>query len=109
MSILHNNPNKKPSLNYTLAVRIKPITDEDLEKLPTRFQRQVITTPSPHQIVVEGEKRQFYHFDHVFPPETTQEEIYEKSVENLVDKFLEGIKMVHCFILCGAAYLHFKF
>ncbi|EXX76693.1 Kip1p [Rhizophagus irregularis DAOM 197198w] len=90
MSILHNNPNKKPSLNYTLAVRIKPITDEDLEKLPTRFQRQVITTPSPHQIVVEGEKRQFYHFDHVFPPETTQEEIYEKSVENLVDKFLEG-------------------
>ncbi|RIA84273.1 P-loop containing nucleoside triphosphate hydrolase protein [Glomus cerebriforme] len=37
-----------------------------------------------------GDKRQIYNFDHVFPPETTQQQVYERAVENLVDKFLEG-------------------
>lgn len=63
-----------------------------MENLPTRFQRQIVTT-SPYatnQIVVEGEKRQVFSFDNVFPPETTQDEIYDKSVENLVSKFIEG-------------------
>ncbi|CAG8445487.1 15018_t:CDS:2 [Funneliformis caledonium] len=75
-----------------VALRIKPLTEEDLEKLPTRFQRQILTTPSNalNQLIVEGDKRQIFHFDHVFPPETTQQEVYERAVENLVDKFLEG-------------------
>jgi hypothetical protein len=63
-----------------------------LDNLPSRFQRQIVTT-SPYatnQIVVEGEKRQVFNFDNVFPPETTQEEIYEKSVESLISKFIEG-------------------
>jgi hypothetical protein len=101
MSILHNKLNKKKKKpSFKLAIRIKPLTDEDLEKLPSRFQRQVVITPSPNQVIVEAEKRQFYHFDHVFPPETTQQEVYERAVENLVDKFLEGTKL---YILCGAA------
>ena len=64
--------------------------------IPTRFQRQVITTPpnAPNQVIVEGEKKgekkKVYHFDYVFPPETTQEDVYERAVENLVEKFLEG-------------------
>jgi hypothetical protein len=70
-----------------------------LENLPTRFQRQIVTT-SPYavnQIVVESEKKQVFNFDHVYPPETTQEEIYEKSVENLVNKFLEGRNIIFFF------------
>ncbi|CAI2167152.1 10509_t:CDS:2, partial [Funneliformis geosporum] len=75
-----------------VALRIKPLTEEDLEKLPSRFQRQILTAPSnaPNQLIVEGDKRQIFHFDHVFPPETTQQEVYERAVENLVDKYLEG-------------------
>ena len=74
------------------AIRIKPLTEHDLESLPTRFQRQIVTTTpyATNQIIVEGEKRQIFNFDHVYPPETNQQEIYEKSVENLVSKFLEG-------------------
>ncbi|CAG8534735.1 7754_t:CDS:2 [Funneliformis caledonium] len=82
-------------VSVQVAIRVKPLTEHDLENLPTRFQRQIITT-SPYatnQIVVEGDKRQTFHFDHVYPPETTQEEIYEKSVEHLISKFLEGFNV----------------
>ncbi|EXX55281.1 Kip1p [Rhizophagus irregularis DAOM 197198w] len=82
-------------VSVQVVIRVKPLTAHDLENLPTRFQRQIITT-SPYatnQIVVEGEKRQVFSFDNVFPPETTQEEIYDKSVENLVAKFIEGFNV----------------
>ncbi|RGB37434.1 P-loop containing nucleoside triphosphate hydrolase protein [Rhizophagus diaphanus] len=82
-------------VSVQVVIRVKPLTAHDLENLPTRFQRQIITT-SPYatnQIVVEGEKRQVFSFDNVFPPETTQEEIYDKAVENLVAKFIEGFNV----------------
>ncbi|RIA95018.1 P-loop containing nucleoside triphosphate hydrolase protein [Glomus cerebriforme] len=82
-------------VSVQVVIRVKPLTEHDLENLPTRFQRQIVTT-SPYatnQIVVEGEKRQVFNFDNVFPPETTQQEIYEKSVENLVNKFIEGFNV----------------
>ncbi|CAG8763472.1 7566_t:CDS:2, partial [Racocetra persica] len=73
-------------------LRIRPLTDEDLATLPTRFQRQVLSTPphTPNQVVVAGEKKQFFTFDHVFGPETSQNEIYERAVFKLIDKFIEG-------------------
>ncbi|RHZ83436.1 hypothetical protein Glove_94g24 [Diversispora epigaea] len=74
-----------------VALRIKPLTPEDLEKLPSRFQRQIIsTTQTSGQVAVETDKRPIFQFDHVFGPEATQEEIYEKAVINLLEKFLEG-------------------
>ncbi|CAG8446720.1 11142_t:CDS:2 [Diversispora eburnea] len=74
-----------------VALRIKPLTPEDLEKLPSRFQRQIIsTTHTSGQVVVETEKRPIFQFDHVFGPEATQEEVYDKAVINLLEKFLEG-------------------
>ncbi|CAG8470534.1 13604_t:CDS:2 [Funneliformis caledonium] len=78
-----------------VALRIRPITNEDTANLPTRFQRQILTT-SPHipnQVVVQGQndkKPQTFSFDHVFGPDTKQKEVFEKAVLNLVDKFLEG-------------------
>ncbi|CAI2175051.1 3343_t:CDS:2 [Funneliformis geosporum] len=78
-----------------VALRIRPITNEDTANLPTRFQRQILTTSShiPNQVVVQGQndkKPQNFSFDHVFGPDTKQNEVFEKAVLNLVDKFLEG-------------------
>ncbi|CAG8453731.1 11874_t:CDS:2 [Diversispora eburnea] len=75
-----------------VAVRIRPLTNEDLVNLPTRFQKSVlsINPHTPNQIIVAGEKKQTFSFDHVFGPETVQNSIYEKSVLKLIDKFFEA-------------------
>ncbi|CAG8434425.1 1375_t:CDS:2 [Diversispora eburnea] len=74
-----------------VALRIKPLTAEDIEKLPSRFQRQVITTSyTPGQVIVENEKRPIFQYDYVFGPEASQEDVYNKSVTNLLGKFLEA-------------------
>lgn len=75
------------------ALRIRPWSAEELVRIPSRLQRNVIsTTPfTPNQVVIQGEKKQSFTFDHVFGPETTQKEIYDKTVMKLVDQFLEGM------------------
>ncbi|CAG8542233.1 10754_t:CDS:2 [Paraglomus occultum] len=75
-----------------VALRIRPITTADLANLPTRFQRQVLTIPpnTQNQVVVQAEKKPTFSYDHVFGPDTTQKEVYEAAVLNLVDKFMEG-------------------
>ncbi|RIB19736.1 P-loop containing nucleoside triphosphate hydrolase protein [Gigaspora rosea] len=75
-----------------VALRIRPLTEEDVRTLPPRFQRQVLSTPpqAPNQVIVSGEKKQSYNFDHVFNQETSQSEIFEKAVLKLIDKFIEG-------------------
>ncbi|RIA92757.1 P-loop containing nucleoside triphosphate hydrolase protein, partial [Glomus cerebriforme] len=75
-----------------VAVRIRPITNEDLINLPTRFQRSVLSTApyAPNQVIVAGEKKQYFSYDHVFGPDSTQKDIYDKAVLKLIDKFLEG-------------------
>ncbi|CAG8631502.1 24688_t:CDS:2 [Cetraspora pellucida] len=80
------------STSVQVALRIKPLTQDDLINLPARFQRQVISV-SPYnqnQIVVDTEKRQIFQFDHVFAPESTQQEVYERAIGNMITKFLEG-------------------
>ncbi|PKC63831.1 P-loop containing nucleoside triphosphate hydrolase protein, partial [Rhizophagus irregularis] len=74
------------------ALRIRPLSAEELVRIPSRLQRNVIsTTPfTPNQVVIQGEKKQSFTFDHVFGPETTQKEIYDKTVMKLIDQFLEG-------------------
>ncbi|CAG8605129.1 2104_t:CDS:2, partial [Dentiscutata heterogama] len=73
-------------------LRIKPLTNDDVNCLPTRFQRQVITTnPTiPNSIIVQGEKKQVFSYDYVFGPESTQEEVYTSAIVKLVENFLEG-------------------
>ncbi|CAG8489518.1 9049_t:CDS:2, partial [Acaulospora colombiana] len=77
-------------------LRIKPLTEEDVAKLPSRFQRQVITTSpfASNQIIVEAEKHPVFQFDFVFGPESTQQEIYDNiAVESLIENFLEGFNV----------------
>ncbi|CAG8612670.1 3497_t:CDS:2, partial [Ambispora leptoticha] len=78
--------------SVSVALRIRPITNEDLKNLPTRFQRQVITTSPfvPNQVIVHADKKLNFSFDNVFGPEATQRDVYEKSVLGLIDKFIEG-------------------
>ncbi|CAG8508016.1 1853_t:CDS:2, partial [Acaulospora colombiana] len=42
------------------------------------------------QVIVDADKRQIFQYDYAFGPDATQEEVYEKSVTNLLGKFLEG-------------------
>ncbi|CAG8452779.1 5095_t:CDS:2 [Acaulospora morrowiae] len=75
-----------------VVLRIRPITEEDLTNLPSRFQKNVLSiSPSPSQVTVNGEKKQTYTFDRVFGPETTQKEIYDQTVQSMVEeKFMKG-------------------
>ncbi|CAG8452134.1 9314_t:CDS:2 [Racocetra fulgida] len=79
-----------------LALRIRPLTADELVTLPAPLQKNVLsTTPfTPNQVTVQGERKQAYMFDHVFGPETSQKEIYDRAVMNLVDKFLDARKFV---------------
>ncbi|CAB4419056.1 unnamed protein product [Rhizophagus irregularis] len=75
-----------------VAVRIRPITSEDLVNLPTRFQKSVLSTApyAPNQVIVAGEKKQYFSYDYVFGPDSTQKDVYDRAVLKLIDKFLEG-------------------
>ncbi|CAG8542125.1 7973_t:CDS:2, partial [Cetraspora pellucida] len=86
---------EKESSTVQVALRIKPLTTDDLANLPSRFQRNVLSTTqfAPNQVVVRGEKKQTWTFDKVFGPETSQKDIYDQVVKNMVDKFLEGFNV----------------
>ncbi|CAG8558581.1 15910_t:CDS:2, partial [Racocetra fulgida] len=60
-----------------------PLTAEDLVNLPTRFQRNVLSTTlfAPNQVTVLGEKKQTFTFDHVFGPDSTQKDIYDRCIK----------------------------
>ncbi|GBB94544.1 hypothetical protein RclHR1_02380003 [Rhizophagus clarus] len=75
-----------------VALRIRPFSAEELVRIPSRLQKNVIsTTPfTPNQVVIQGEKKQSFTFDHVFGTEATHKDIYDKTVMKLVDQFLEG-------------------
>ncbi|CAG8434361.1 7837_t:CDS:2 [Scutellospora calospora] len=75
-----------------VALRIKPLTNDDVNFLSSRSQRQVITTnsASPNSIIVQGEKKQQFSYDYVFGPESTQEEVYTNAIVKLVENFLDG-------------------
>ncbi|CAG8441188.1 13239_t:CDS:2 [Acaulospora morrowiae] len=92
-----NNSNNSTSVStkVQVALRIRPLTADDLVTLPSRFQRQILSTNpfTPNQVVVQAERKQNYTFDHVFGPEASQKEIYDRSVKHMVDKFLEGFNV----------------
>ncbi|CAG8716722.1 714_t:CDS:2, partial [Racocetra persica] len=86
---------EKESSTVQVALRIKPLTTDDLANLPSRFQKNVLSTTqfAPNQVMVHGEKKQSWTFDKVFGPEASQKDIYDQIVKNMVDKFLEGFNV----------------
>ncbi|CAG8432689.1 5671_t:CDS:2 [Diversispora eburnea] len=89
-----NNPISE-STSVKVVLRIRPLTAEDLIKLPSRFQKNILSLSpfSPNQVTVQAEKKLNFTFDHVFGTETAQKEIYEHSIKDVVDKFLEGFNV----------------
>ncbi|CAG8619378.1 12174_t:CDS:2, partial [Gigaspora rosea] len=48
---------------------------------------------APNQVIVHGEKKQTWTFDKVFGPESSQKDVYDQAIKNMVDKFLEGFNV----------------
>nr|CAG8456812.1 13765_t:CDS:2 [Entrophospora candida] len=78
-----------------VALRIRPLTAEDMVNLPSRFQKNVLSTSrfAPNQVTVLGEKKQSFTFDYVFGADASQKDLYDVAVKNMVDKFLEGFNV----------------
>ncbi|CAG8464465.1 3839_t:CDS:2 [Racocetra fulgida] len=74
---------------------VQPLTTDDLANLPSRFQKNVLSTTqfAPNQVMVHSEKKQSWTFDKVFGPEASQKDIYDQVVKEMVDKFLEGFNV----------------
>ncbi|CAG8537430.1 10988_t:CDS:2 [Rhizophagus irregularis] len=66
-------------------------TSVQVVNLPTRFQKSVLSTApyAPNQVIVAGEKKQYFSYDYVFGPDSTQKDVYDRAVLKLIDKFLE--------------------
>ncbi|CAG8517269.1 19698_t:CDS:2 [Gigaspora margarita] len=91
-----SNMTTSENTTVQVALRIRPLTAEDLVNLPTRFQRNVLNTTlfAPNQVtVLQGEKKQTFTFDHVFGPDSSQKDIYDRCIKSMVDKFLEGFNV----------------
>ncbi|CAG8700627.1 11331_t:CDS:2, partial [Scutellospora calospora] len=90
-----SNMTTSENTTVQVALRIRPLTAEDLVNLPSRFQRNVLSTTlfAPNQVTVQTEKKQTFTFDHVFGPDSTQKDIYDRCIKSMVDKFLEGFNV----------------
>ncbi|GBC02805.1 hypothetical protein RclHR1_04830003 [Rhizophagus clarus] len=90
-----NSNSNSENTTVQVALRIRPLTQEDLVNLPSRFQRNVLSTSpfTPNQVIVHSDKKLTFNFDYVFGPETQQKDVYDNSVRNMVDKFLEGFNV----------------
>lgn len=84
----------RTSTHLMIAVRIRPISTEINPNLPSRFQRQILTVVPPNTILVQSEKKHVFSYDYVFGPESTQQDVYEKAIEKLVNSFLEGKEII---------------
>jgi hypothetical protein len=103
---------------YCTALRIRPPTTQDSTSIPARFQRSVIHASSSTSVSIEtssntasgsglsaaasaassgsAAKKQFFSFDQVHPPPTTQYDLFTSTAKPLVSRFVEGF---NCTIL----------
>ncbi|KAF9469234.1 kinesin [Collybia nuda] len=101
-----------------VALRIRPPTTQDSTSIPARFQRSVIHASSSTSVSIETSsnttsgsgtstaasaassgsvaKKQFFSFDQVHPPPTTQYDLFTSTAKPLVTRFVEGF---NCTIL----------
>ncbi|CAG8455007.1 1405_t:CDS:2 [Dentiscutata heterogama] len=68
---MSNTPTNEDT-TIKVALRIRPLTSEDLINIPIRFQRNVLSTAAQ---------------------ECNQKEVYERCVTKMVDKFLDGFNV----------------
>jgi hypothetical protein len=105
-----------PSDFFISALRIRPPTTQDSTSIPARFQRSVIQAASPNSVSIESPssalagagapsalasvastpKKQFFTFDQVHPPPTSQYELFDSTARPLISRFIEGF---NCTIL----------
>ncbi|XP_066595687.1 chromosome-associated kinesin KIF4 isoform X2 [Prorops nasuta] len=69
-----------------VAVRIRPLVQSELEK---GYQNCLNLVPGEHQIQVINTDKAFT-FNHVFPPETDQEDFYNTAVKNMVSNIFQA-------------------
>ncbi|KAK2466821.1 hypothetical protein APHAL10511_001079 [Amanita phalloides] len=99
-------PSPSSATSVQVALRIRPPTSHDSSFIPARFQRTVIHAASPTSVAVEvasgpspgpaTPKKQYFTFDQVHPPPTSQYELFISTAQPLVSRFLEGF---NCTIL----------
>ncbi|OCH92129.1 kinesin [Obba rivulosa] len=95
------------------ALRIRPTTTQDTSSIPARFQKIVVNAVSSTSVSVEpssaaassnpnaaptsgGHKKQYFTFDQVHPPSTSQHELFTATALPLISRFVEGF---NCTIL----------
>ncbi|CAG8497372.1 9825_t:CDS:2, partial [Gigaspora rosea] len=87
-----SNPSVNENTTIKVALRIRPLTSEDLINIPTRFQKNVLSTAAyaPNQVTIQHEKKHNFTFDYVFGQGCNQKEVYERAVKKMLDKFLDA-------------------
>ncbi|CAG8467879.1 1610_t:CDS:2 [Dentiscutata erythropus] len=90
-----SNTSTNEDTTIKVALRIRPLTSEDLINIPIRFQRNILSTAAyaPNQVSIQHEKKHNFSFDYVFRQECNQKEVYERCVTKMVDKFLDGFNV----------------
>ncbi|CAG8494623.1 40522_t:CDS:2, partial [Gigaspora margarita] len=90
-----SNTSVNENTTIKVALRIRPLTSEDLINIPTRFQKNVLSTAAyaPNQVTIQHEKKHNFTFDYVFGQGCNQKEVYERAVKKMLDKFLDGFNV----------------
>lgn len=70
--------------NVQVAVRIRPLSDGEQNRGSTYCIQQV----APDQILVNNANP--FTFDHVYTPDSNQEDIYYDTISPLISKLYEG-------------------
>ena len=75
--------------NVNVICRFRPMND--LEKTTGNEQCCVFTSPTSLQFNSSREKNTYrFNFDRIFPPSSTQEDIYAFGVKRIIDSVLDG-------------------
>ena len=75
--------------NVKVIARFRPMNE--LEKTSGNEQVVVFTSPTSLQFTSTREKNVYrYNFDRIFPPSSTQEDIYSFGVKEIIDSVLNG-------------------
>jgi kinesin family member 11 len=79
------------TVNVQVAVRCRPLNDREIKA----GEHAALVCPADRDEVVltrrqSGARHQAYAFDHVFGPESSQEEVYAKLLDPIVQDVLDG-------------------
>lgn len=81
LSIAHNS-----SFTIRVAVRIRPLTENEKQHCQNNA---IAFIPNNQQQIILGGDRPFT-FDYVYPPNSSQQDVYDTCVIPLLNKFIEG-------------------